>query len=160
MENKAVEKAIFQTTERWLYSFSGWKAEIVAIETNLEDHSGKITTTYGGIGGGHAEGVEDGLFGTATGFVRDEERLWDLRSKVKVLGTAIDALPYDERNLAIMKYLEQRPTKVICEKMFIDERAVSYRRVKAVRMIIRPLLRFQMFVDDVNQKLKNINCKK
>lgn len=153
MDQQIIADAAFKVAERWLYNLPSWRAEMVAIETSLEDPSGKITVSYGGIGAVSGGGMEDGLFGAANELVNDEARLVKLKSRVKVIDAAIDALGYDERLFINLKYIDKRPVKVICDKMVIDEQIYKRRRRKAVREILKTLLKFQAFLFDVNQKI-------
>lgn len=152
--DQQIADAAFKVAERWLYNLPSWRAEMVAIETNLEEPSGKITVSYGGIGGG-GSGLEDGLFDTANGLVNDELRLAKLKGRVRVVDAAVDALGYDERMLVIMKYIEKRPVKVVCEKLIIGEDAYKRCRRRAVREIIKTLFNYYVFKDEVEKKNAN-----
>lgn len=143
------QDAAFKVAERWLYNLTTWRAEITALEANLEEPSGKITVSYGGIGGGGSGGLEDGLFDTATGLVNDELQLAKIKNRIRVIDAAVDALGYDEQVLVIMKYLEKRPVKIICEKLIIGEEIYKRRRRKAIRSVIKTLSNYQVFKTEV-----------
>lgn len=156
--DEIISKAIFATTERWLYNLSKWRAEIVVLQEQLNDHTGKVTVGYtqGGSGGG---GTGDGTFARATVVLEAEGELPRLLTKALVIEAALKSLPDSWRRLVDLKYISGWDNSLVWCNMSISEAEFYRDRRDAIAQLNEILWKDWLFRQDVEGKVVKIREK-